>query len=132
MIQENYSLLAQAAPSTGTSTQQVVKPEGVAPTSPGSQDQVWQMFLPLALIVVFYFIFIRPQQKKEKERKEALNVLSKNDKVVTRGGIWGVVVGIKDEIVVLKIAENVKVEVSKNAIEVVNPEAEEKAKAKAK
>lgn len=127
MNQENF-LFAQAAPSTGTSTQQVVQPEGPAPES-GSQDQLWGMFLPLALLVVFYFIFIRPQQKKEKERKEALEVLSKNDKVVTRGGIWGTVVSIKDEIVVLKIAENVKVEVSKNAIETVNSKTE-KAKEK--
>ena len=83
-----------------------------------------QMIMIFVLIGVFYFLLIRPQQKKEKQRKALLNELKKGDPVVTRGGIWGVVVGLKDDegIAVIKIAENTKIEVSKNAIEVVKPE----------
>jgi preprotein translocase subunit YajC len=86
--------------------------------------------LPLLLIAVFYILLIRPQQKKEKEKQKGLKALSKGDKVVTRGGIWGTVVGMKEEhdIVVIKIAEDVKIEVSKNAIEVINPQIEKKDK----
>jgi preprotein translocase subunit YajC len=73
----------------------------------------------LAMIVIFYFILIRPQQKKEKERKQLLESIQKGDKVLTVAGIYGVVVSVKPEenIVVLKIADNTKVEFAKSAIQ---------------
>ncbi len=73
----------------------------------------------LAMIVIFYFILIRPQQKKEKERKQLLESIQKGDKVLTVAGIYGVVVNIKPEenIVVLKIADNTKVEFARSAIQ---------------
>ncbi|MCX7679228.1 MAG: preprotein translocase subunit YajC [Spirochaetes bacterium] len=73
----------------------------------------------LAMIVIFYFILIRPQQKEAKKRKEFLESIQKGDKVLTIGGIYGVVVNLKPEenIVVLKIAENTKIEVAKSAIQ---------------
>ena len=73
----------------------------------------------LAMIVIFYFILIRPQQKKEKERKKLLESVQKGDKVITVGGVYGVVTGVKPEenIVVLKIADNVKVEFAKSSIQ---------------
>jgi preprotein translocase subunit YajC len=77
----------------------------------------FMMFVPIILIfVVFYFILIRPQQKKQKEHMQLLSQLKKGDKVITNGGIYGTVVDAKDHIVVLKIAEEVKIEVVKNAI----------------
>lgn len=75
--------------------------------------------IPFILIfVVFYFLLIRPQQKKQRAHQAMLNSLSKGDKVFTVGGLHGTIVGMKDDdsIVVLKIAENVKVEVSKSYI----------------
>jgi preprotein translocase subunit YajC len=72
---------------------------------------------PIVLIfVIFYFLLIRPQQKKQKDHQKMLESVKKGDRVVTSGGVYGVVVGVKDNVVVLKIAENVKVEFAKSAI----------------
>ncbi len=74
-------------------------------------------FLPLILIfLVFYFLLIRPQQKKEKERKNMINTLKKGDYVVTTGGVYGTVVSIKPNAIELKIDENVKIQLLKNAV----------------
>lgn len=77
--------------------------------------------LPLILIFgVFYFILIRPQQKKVKKHQNMLNSLTKGNEVVTEGGIHGVVAGLNDNVVVLRIAtikdEDVKIEVSRARI----------------
>ena len=74
-------------------------------------------FLPIILIfVIFYFLLIRPQQKRQRDHQNMLDRISKGDHVVTSGGMHGTVVGVKDGVVVLKIAENVKVEFAKSAI----------------
>lgn len=73
--------------------------------------------MPLILIfLIFYLLIIRPQRIKEKKHQNMLRNLSKGDQVVTVGGLHGTIVGLSDEIVVLRVAENVKVEVSRNAI----------------
>jgi len=77
--------------------------------------------VPLILIFgIFYFILIRPQQRKMRKHQNMLNSLGKGDEVITEGGIYGTVVGIKDNVVVLKIAsvkdEDVKIEVSRARI----------------
>lgn len=75
------------------------------------------MFIPIIMVfVVFYLLLIRPQQKKQKEHQNLLSELSKGDKVVTNGGLYGTISDSKDHVVILKIAENVKVEVVKSAI----------------
>lgn len=72
---------------------------------------------PLILIfVVFYFLLIRPQKAKEKEHLKMLTGLDKNDEVVTTGGIHGTVVNVKDKTVILRIDENVKMEIEKNCV----------------
>ena len=72
---------------------------------------------PLILIfVIFYFLLIRPQKAKEKEHQKMLGGLAKNDEVVTSGGIHGTIVAVKDKSVMLRIDENVKIEVEKNCI----------------
>ena len=72
---------------------------------------------PLILIfVIFYFLLIRPQKAKEKEHSKMLTNLNKNDEVVTSGGIHGTIVNVKDKTVVLRIDDNVKMEIEKNAI----------------
>jgi preprotein translocase subunit YajC len=72
---------------------------------------------PIALIfVIFYFLLIRPQQKKQKQHQKMLESIKKGDRVVTSGGMYGTVVGVKENAVVLKIAENVKVEFAKSAV----------------
>lgn len=73
--------------------------------------------LPLILIfVIFYFLLIRPQQKKQKELKKMLENLKKGDKVITQGGIYGTIEYLSQSTVTLKIAENVKIKVSRGAI----------------
>jgi preprotein translocase subunit YajC len=76
-------------------------------------------FLPLVLIVVvFYFLLIRPQQKRQKEQKTMISSLRKGDKVVTNSGMFGTIVGIDEQEnkVVLKVAENVKIEFLRSSI----------------
>lgn len=83
-------------------------------------------FLPLILIfVIFYFMLIRPQQKRAKEHKSMLENLKKGDKVITSGGEYGVVEEVKTSTVVLKISENVKVKYGKAYIAAVRTEEEE-------
>ena len=69
--------------------------------------------LPIGMFAIIYFLMIRPQQKRQKEHKAMLSALGKGDQVVTSGGIHGTVVGIKDDIVVLRVDDNVKIEVSR-------------------
>ena len=85
----------------------------------GSPGGSWISFIPIILmIVIFYFLLIRPQQKKEKERRSMIDSIQKGDKVLTTGGIYGLVSNIKsEEIVILKIADGTKVEFSKNSIQ---------------
>jgi len=74
-------------------------------------------FLPLILIfLIFYFLLIRPQSKRAKEHRAMLENLKKGDKIITSGGIYGVIEGIETNTVTIKIAENVKIKVSRNSI----------------
>ncbi len=97
-----------------------------APGAPaGGPGSMFTSFLPLILIfVIFYFLLIRPQQKKAKEHRQMLDALKKGDKVVTQGGIYGVVDQVEQHTLMLKIAENVKVKVGKAYIAAVRPEKE--------
>ena len=72
----------------------------------------------LLIFVIFYLLLIRPQQKKQKEHRNLLAALKKGDKVVTNSGMLGVISSINEEknMVVLRIAENVKVEFTKSSI----------------
>jgi len=73
--------------------------------------------MPLILMfVIFYFLLIRPQQKKQKDHKKMLSELQKNDQVVTSGGIYGTIVNIKDNTYVIRVDDNVKIEVLKSAV----------------
>jgi preprotein translocase subunit YajC len=72
---------------------------------------------PLILIfVIFYFMLIRPQQTKEKEHQKMITDLNKNDEVVTSSGIHGTIVNVKDKTIILRIDDNVKIEIEKNCI----------------
>ncbi|NTV29961.1 MAG: preprotein translocase subunit YajC [Candidatus Omnitrophica bacterium] len=81
--------------------------------------------VPMAIIFgIFYFLVISPEKKKQKEHKNLLDNLKKNDEVVTAAGIHGTVVNVKDKTVVLRLDENVRVEFEKEAILVVSKKAE--------
>jgi preprotein translocase subunit YajC len=70
----------------------------------------------LLIILVFYFLILRPQQKRQKERAKLLEGVKKGDKIITSGGIHGTVEGLEDDSVLVKIAESVKIKMDKSAI----------------
>lgn len=75
------------------------------------------LFLPLILImVIFYFLMIMPAQKRQKKVAQMLKELKTGDKVITNGGVYGTIVGLDPDSVQLRIAEQVKIKVSRNAI----------------
>lgn len=75
------------------------------------------MLIPMAIMIaIFYFLLIRPQSKQRKELESKINNMRKGDKFVTTGGIYGTVIGVKDNIVVGRISDNVKVEINKGNI----------------
>jgi preprotein translocase subunit YajC len=81
------------------------------------------LFLPLILImVIFYFLMILPAQRRQKKVTQMLKSLKTGDKVVTNGGIFGTIVGLEDEAVQLRIAEQVKIKVSRSAVAGLQPE----------
>jgi preprotein translocase subunit YajC len=85
----------------------------------GGQGGGIAAFLPfIAMIVILYFLLIRPQQKRQKEHKSMLSTLRKGDKVVTNSGMFGTIVGMdeKENKVVLKVGENVKIEFLKSSV----------------
>jgi len=90
---------------------------GQAPAGAAGQQSPIQAFAPLIIIfVIFYFLLIRPQQKRAKEQKEMLANLKKGDKIITTGGIYGLIDGLTEKVVTIKIAENVKIKVSRSAV----------------
>ena len=96
----NYMILLQAA-------EAAQQPQGGG----------WTMWVMLILIiVVMWFFMIRPQRKQQKELQKFRDGLSKGDKVVTIGGIYGTVAEIKDKTLLLEIDHNVKIKVDKNSV----------------
>jgi preprotein translocase subunit YajC len=86
----------------------------------GSPGDIFTTLIPFALIIaIFYFLIIRPQNKKQKETQRMLSALKKGDKIVTIGGIHGVIQSVKEASVVVKVDENTKVEFSRSAISTV-------------
>ncbi len=74
-------------------------------------------FLPLILMfAIFYFLLIRPQQKKAKQHKQLLAAIKKGDRVVTGGGLHGVVTGLTDDVVTVEIAPKVRVKIARGSI----------------
>ena len=85
--------------------------------SPGQGNPILA-FLPLLMIfVVFYFLLIRPQQKRQQEVDQMVQNLKKGDRIVTTGGIIGTVVGIQNDYVIIKVGDgDVKIEILKSAV----------------
>ena len=87
--------------------------------SGGGQGNPLLGFLPLVLIIfVMYFLMIRPQAKKQKEQRAMIEALQKGDRILTAGGILGTIAGIKDNesVLIVKIADNVKIELSRQSV----------------
>ncbi|MBI3754994.1 MAG: preprotein translocase subunit YajC [Deltaproteobacteria bacterium] len=74
-------------------------------------------FAPLVILfVIFYFLLIRPQQKKAKEHRQMITQLEKGDMVITSGGIHGTITGVAEDTITVEIADNVRVKVAKEHI----------------
>lgn len=94
----------------------------------GGQGGGFSAIIPLLLMfAIFYFLLIRPQQKKAKEHRELVNNLKKGDRVITSGGIHGRITSLDDTTVTVEIADKVKVKVLRGNISVVNPATEQSA-----
>ncbi len=113
MIYQTLFTLAQAS-----------KPDATQTSALGS------MLIPFICIgVIFYFLIIRPQTKRQKEQEKLIKSLKTGDKVVTSGGIHGLIANVKETTVIIKIADSVKIEVDKSAVSVVSKKPEEAAAA---
>ena len=87
---------------------------------------VFASLLPLILIfVVFYFLLIRPQQKRAKDHRKMIEAIKKGDKVITNGGIYGIIENVGTNTVTIKIAENTKVKFGKAYIAAVRATSDE-------
>lgn len=90
---------------------------GGNPNPEGQAANPLLSFLPFILIiVVLYFLMIRPQKKRQQEREKMIAGVNKGDKIITVGGLHGTVQATKDKTVIVKIADNVKVELERSAI----------------
>ena len=86
-----------------------------APAQP--QQNGWMSILMIVLIfVVFYFFMIRPQSKRQKEIRKFQDSLESGSKVITSGGIYGKVKEVKDNVVVVEVADNVRIKVAKSMV----------------
>jgi preprotein translocase subunit YajC len=98
---------------------------GLVPLQAAAEPSPLGMLVPMGLIfLIFYFLLIRPQQKRQRDTDAMLKAIEKNDRVTTAGGLQGKVVGVTDdvltiEIAVLKSGESVRVKVSRAKVETV-------------
>lgn len=90
---------------------------GAPPAGPGGTP-MWMgnLFLIVSFMLIFYFLLLRPQQKRQKQAQKMLESLKRGDRVITTGGIHGTILNVKDDVVTIKIDDNVKVDVSKSAV----------------
>jgi preprotein translocase subunit YajC len=85
--------------------------------APGGGGSSIPMLLPLLLIPVLYFVMIRPQQKRQKQWQDMLKNLKTGDRVTTAGGIRGIILSIKDDVIIIRVApDSLKLEIAKSAI----------------
>ena len=85
--------------------------------APAEGQSGWAGLIPLAMMLgVFYFLLIAPMRRRQKQQQEMIGALKTGDRVVTSGGIYGTIVGIKDDRLTLRIADQVKIEVAKASV----------------
>ncbi len=88
---------------------------------PAQGGEMFQIFFLIGLFVLFYFIAIRPQRKRQKEHTEMVSALNKGDEVVTTSGILGKISRLEDNFVVLQVADNVELKFQRSYINAVLP-----------
>ena len=88
----------------------------MAPQGEGGGGLMSTLIMFGAIFLIFYFMIIRPQQKRAKEREKLLSIIQKGDKVVTSGGLHGVVAGLDEKTVLLQVGDNMKLKFERSAI----------------
>ena len=96
--------------------------QGQAPAQP--QGSMLPFIMMILMFVMMYFLLIRPQRKQQKEHQERLASLKIGDEVITGGGIHGIVSNVKDGVIKLKVADNVKLEMEKSAVATIKRKAD--------
>ncbi len=91
----------------------------------GSDGLFSTLIMFMLIIGIFYFMILRPQQKRQKERQKLLEALKKGDRVVTAAGMYGVIAGIDEKSVLVQVAENVKIKFERGSIASVLKEGEQ-------
>jgi preprotein translocase subunit YajC len=87
-----------------------------APASPGAGGGLLS-FLPIVfMVVIMYYVFMRPQMRRQKEAARLVSALKTGDRVITSSGIHGLISNVKDTTVIVKVADNVKLEMEKTAV----------------
>ena len=85
-------------------------------SSGGSGSSFMALWPFLAIFAIMYFLILRPQQKKQKKHQQMIGELKKGDKIITAGGIHGSIVGIKEQTIIVKVDENVKLELTRSSV----------------
>ena len=94
--------------------------QAAAPAQSGGPAQMITGMLPAILLMAgFYFLFIAPQRKKQKEHEKMLTALQSGDEIVSTGGIYGVITNVKDDRFVVRISDNTKIELGKSFVQTV-------------
>ncbi|KTC81551.1 preprotein translocase subunit YajC [Legionella brunensis] len=92
-----------------------------APTQAAQTDGTFSLIMIVAIFVLFYFMLIRPQNKRAKEHREMISQLKKGDEIITSGGILAKVVNIDDQYIKVALSETVEVSIQKGAVSAVLP-----------
>jgi preprotein translocase subunit YajC len=94
---------------------------GAAAGQPAAPNQIFPLVFMVAIFVVFYFLAIRPQRKRQKEHTEMVAALAKGDEVVTTSGILGKVLKVEEDFLLLQVADNVELKFQKVSVHAVLP-----------
>ena len=100
-------------------------PQSAGGEAPGPAGFFTSIIPFIAIIAIFYFLIIRPQNRKRKETEKMLSALKKGDRIVTIGGIHGTVQNVKDTTVIVKVDDNIKLEFLRSAVSTVITSAKE-------
>lgn len=90
--------------------------QGAPVQGPAQANPIMSLMPIIVIFIIFYFLLIRPQKKAQEDHKKLISTLKKNDEIVTTGGIHGTIVNVKDNTLVLKIDDNVKMEIQKSSV----------------
>jgi preprotein translocase subunit YajC len=92
----------------------LAQPQSPAPPSPGGGISLLVPFI--FLFIIMYFVMIRPQKKRQEQQHKLVASLKTGDRVVTNAGIHGLISNVKETTVIVKVADNVKIEMEKSAV----------------